>query len=1136
MKLYKFIYLLFFVSILSFTTIVNAEEVLSIISASPVDNVTNVSVNIRPSFIFSQPVDPVVLTNNSIQLREYAEIASEAKKVPANVELSEDKTVVTLIPITPLEYGKRYYLYADSGVKDVNGIQLLTENRWLHSARVNHDFTTELTSYIEGIGTIFKNGSFVETLALENGGVYTFTEAGSPYKFSSSLIVKKDIILNAEPGARIEIANHQWISIQNGQINFNGTVDKPVVITSDPAANTPFLNFIVSSDDPTIVPKVNLANVVIENGENCFVSQKNAVSVLTNVTLGFCKNAGITAFAFTDLTVQNLKSVAAIKPLTSFVYIGFTSQTQAANPMKVGISKTDFIQDGFYSIKISDQSGGTYDPAAVTVAITDSVFSGNVKDVLPVLIDHTNQNLSIIATDNYWGTDVGPYTTGVPSNQKTNGPQVPVNVQFNPFKTRNPATIQECCSSVIFIPGIQGSRLYTKDITNFDGEDQLWEPNWRSDLTGLGMDENGNSLNSNIYTRDIIERTNVVNDEIEKVLGPLDKNVYTETINYLKSQQESNIISSYAVYSYDWRLDFDEIIHNGTKQEDGRSQKLVELLRAQANISSTGKVTIVAHSMGGLLTKRFVQTLSHEDQKLIENVVLVASPQIGTPQGSLALLHGLAVNKFKAFLMPERFTRKLSENMITAHALTPSDAYFERVTIPAVIFADSVYNEIPSLSQYAGVINNGEEMRAFLTGQEGRINADFMDVNYPNISASIPNSKAKVIHDHIDPYIFPEDIEIVQIVGFGVPTLKKLEYVQKEENEDMFVPSYVQYKTLGGDNTVVYESAAYMDAPTYYVNLSKYNKDNGVNIDHQTIVGMSPVTEILTSIINNQTLQTNSYITESIGVSSARSLFSIGMHSPVDIHLYDMEGRHTGPVYLEIDGEAVKFIEENIPNTVYEEHGEEKYIYGIDDANYTLKLDGYAEGSFTLDVYKFTDDVETSYQTFSNLPATTELTSTISLTQNMQIPGIMLDTNGDLEPDMEVKSDGTIVDFSKPAKPQSNAGSSTTSSGGGFVQPSIVVPISEITIPINNIEDSADMLPLKTITPVSLTKKPAQQIIAVKSVIKNDIIQSVQPVNNTESSMSKARRLQLASVANFDFGKKFNFIEFIKRLFKWKRQ
>ena len=52
-----------------------------------------------------------------------------------------------------------------------------------------------------------------------------------------------------------------------------------------------------------------------------------------------------------------------------------------------------------------------------------------------------------------------------------------------------------------------------------------------------------------------------------------------------------------------------------------------------ASSSKTGKVTIVAHSNGGLVTKLIYNQLKDKGEAdLVDKIIFVAVPEIGTPQ------------------------------------------------------------------------------------------------------------------------------------------------------------------------------------------------------------------------------------------------------------------------------------------------------------------------------------------------------------------------------------------------------------------------------------------------------------------------------------------------------------------------
>ncbi len=857
--------------------------------------------------------------------------------------------------------------------------------------------------------TTMSSPNALQSAAVSNGGVYSLTAAGSPYNFTNGISISNpDVTINVDPGVVINLPTSGFL-LMDGHINFNGSKDLPITIN----AKTNIIVFDTGYGWATTgQPFLDLKNININNCKYGILAANKAVVNIENITFNECVETSIYATDYSKTTIKNVKNTRTTATNSTFdglIRMHVTAFVKQINPIEITITDTDFIQDGMHDVWLINQSPNNLESGSIKIKLNNNAFTGDVKDKVAIRYQGNPAPWSFDATNNYWGTEQGPYVTG--SANKTNGPSVPANAVFVPFKTRDPATILECCSSVIFIPGIQGSRLYTK--RDNGTEDQLWEANLPGDAQDLYLDTSGQSINSGVYTRDIIGKTNIVPDEIENISGSLDINIYKDTLDYLNNIKSADSINSY-IYPYDWRIDPDTIINGGTKVEDGSYVKLVDKLREMAETSPTGKVTITAHSMGGLLTKRFIQTLSTEDQALIDKVIFIAVPHIGTTEGAVSVLAGLALEKPYGNLISQQYTRAMAENMITAHSLIPSDKYLENGNTPIVINPGAV-ELIPELAVYGGSINTTVEMENFITGIDGRSDASFNNIGYPNVSSSSVYSKAKVLHDSIDDYIMPSNIEVYNISGTGKSTPKSIIY-DKYNFEGIEYINYNISKTNMGDGTVTYNSADGMAANNkYYIDLYNYNKDNNTNYDHKTISGIEPVKNLLTDIIT-ETLNRDINYVGIVPTTNPINTLTIGMHSPVDIHLYDSTGRHTGPVYVDINGEGVRFIEENIPNSEYNEYGEDKYIDVPDTDNYVLKLDGYDAGKFTLDLQRYTGDAPTTYEVFKDLPATDLLNSTINLNPELLIQNIILDVDGDSLPDIDAKNDGTIIDLNEEPK------------------------------------------------------------------------------------------------------------------------
>src|SRR3989338_5933802 len=106
-----------------------------------------------------------------------------------------------------------------------------------------------------------------------------------------------------------------------------------------------------------------------------------------------------------------------------------------------------------------------------------------------------------------------------------------------PFAVHADAPIPPCCSSVAFLPALEGSRLYQP---GFLFENRLWEPNTNADIEKLFLNEQGIPLNNDIYTRDAI-------DEVYGAFG----NIYKTFFESLNALTQGGTIRAWQVLPYD---------------------------------------------------------------------------------------------------------------------------------------------------------------------------------------------------------------------------------------------------------------------------------------------------------------------------------------------------------------------------------------------------------------------------------------------------------------------------------------------------------------------------------------------------------------------------------------------------------
>lgn len=577
------------------------------------------------------------------------------------------------------------------------------------------------------------------------------------------------------------------------------------------------------------------------------------------------------------------------------------------------------------------------------------------------------------------------------------------------FIKQRSVCVVDCYSNVLFIPGLEASRLYRSGSVL---EDQLWEPNNDGDVEDLFLDENGKSVQDGIYTRDVIDEKNVL------IVGQ--GNVYLSFLDDLKAwKEDKHLINDYGVAPYDWRMQLEDILSSGNKDVSGNiyysgsvgatlTPYIIEELHRLAKNSKTGKVTIVAHSNGGLVTKALVEKLGAEEaSKLIDNVIFVAVPQAGTPQAVGAVLHGydqgLPFDSFSPILSQET-ARTLAINMPSTYNLLPSQSYFTYVDNPVVKFDDSdLLAEFRS--RYGTTIHSSEMLKNFITDTRRSASSTPGDVVYPAVGNSLLYSKAESVHTLYDTWTPPADIKLYEVAGWGEDTLSTIQYYRGLKSECIkdafthlvldckFVPTimYRPIEVVEGDGTVVVPSALWTPTSSttkkYWVNLREYDSKIRYERKHADILEVPELRTLVENILANKEVSLSFISTTTpIAVTTDNRLRFV-LHSPLNLSAVDGLGN------------IVNSATSTIPGARYKHYGEVQVLTVPKNTSFALNLDGYASGSFTLDI----DEVDgnnniVASSTIEAVPSATTTKARIDFTdgtiQNMSPLVVDYDGNG----------------------------------------------------------------------------------------------------------------------------------------------
>lgn len=828
-------------------------------------------------------------------------------------------------------------------------------------------------------------------------GVLTRAELPKP------VVVVRDAVLTIEPGTRVEV---NTITVYSGRIVALGTAQNQIVFTkqapdfswmtsdfeqydrecflSSYASGTiEFMDWETRAEEvPSLFRFVTfdqMGQSVHNDGENCPASIGQSDDALRRFFFPTAEAAQPTAF-----------DSPALRFATG----------------KLRMENVSFKESSFIDIETSLYFNDEWESYDVLQVVDTNFFGDAVHTALASTIVHdgdVERDFSdrVLMENNWYGAASGPTTE---SNPGGNGVRLSGTFKLSGFSATefSYGCTANCYSNILFLPGLQASRLYRP----VSGDtDPLWEPRSNSEVAELFLDSAGNSLYDDVYTRDVIDNAYL----------PIKGNIYQSLLIDLDSWKNTEgLIADYAVTPYDWRLTLDDILKSGKKTgdrisylDDTDAPYIITELRRLAESSRTGKVTLIAHSNGGLLAKALTDKLGAEAGELIDQMVLVSVPQSGTPQAVGAILNGfdqgLPVNWFP-FAMSPRTARMMAENMASGYNLLPSEAYFEGegsgVETPVVTFENGALTDA-FMTKYGDTIDSHAELREFLVDSDLKVPADSTNIENPSRVNAGLLLYANNVKQVLDDWTPPARVKIHQIAGFGEETLSTVRYwtgVQCIAPVGQLCLEYapkIQYSpkaVIDGDGTVVAPSALAMsksdNVTRWWVDLFRYDDDDHLERRHADILEVPQLRSFIKENILTQTSITYpQYIVDQkpvIEVNFSKRL-NYYLHSPLALSARNSTGQ------------VISANEDTYPGATYRRFGEVQFLSVPAGSAPTLVLDGLADGSFTLEVELAEGETVTEKTTFAGIMTSpdTEVTMAFPLGTIAQAGPLVVDYDGD---------------------------------------------------------------------------------------------------------------------------------------------
>lgn len=451
---------------------------------------------------------------------------------------------------------------------------------------------------------------------------------------------------------------------------------------------------------------------------------------------------------------------------------------------------------------------------------------------------------------------------------------------------------------LIFVPGIMGSPLYddiNSDNKLYDNhiaidDELIWIDKWRLQngykqkyLYALKLDESGGNALNPINNIKVAPIRGDVNNSLIKNFDKDPLSIYKDFFEYFQNKgydiDDTKLLNASPntdlfCFTYDWR-----------KSVKWNGEHLSSFIDFVKQCTGADKVNIVAHSLGGLVTKSCIKDKDFGDDR-INKLIFIGTPHLGAPQIYYTMLTGdtemgwyyLVLNA--DWFISNSTIREITRNMPSVYQLFPSNLYFDTSIGNGGSGADAYSNSL--LKAYYTPFLSDIEYLGFQDGIDYFISLEENGTDRFNqtlIEAAVTEQNQLENVDF-------GNIDVFNIVGYGSPTVGNVGISYFYNSPYDHVPFY----NLDGDGTVPLKSAetinksVYKPDKTFYIN----------KVKHSSLPSNETVDSIIEQLINNQTEVTPYPLPQNYSYSNF-NLWQTIIACPVVVNVYDKDGNHTGP-------------------------------------------------------------------------------------------------------------------------------------------------------------------------------------------------------------------------------------------------
>ncbi|NQX71732.1 alpha/beta fold hydrolase, partial [Paenibacillus alba] len=510
-------------------------------------------------------------------------------------------------------------------------------------------------------------------------------------------------------------------------------------------------------------------------------------------------------------------------------------------------------------------------------------------------------------------------------------------------------------SLVILIPGMAASTLDdTRD------NERAWSPE-PSGITLLAHDFDALALNNTGEPKypGRVQASDSLIFNADKQTGFYDQIYY--------NLQNSGYIVKY--FPYDFRLDNEET-----------ADKLNNFINDALDETGEDQVSLVAHSMGGLVATRYISKYPDANGK-VNRLITLGTPYLGAPKflytlytgnfllnGYNLIDYGLPAQKYDLFSnkILSFYIQPFAINMKSAYELLPTSDYING----GYSYIKKQYGTNTGDGFYytsKELLNTNDKNKAFLKEA---------DLNKYYVNAALLDN-AESFHQRLNIVGTLDSIrtKLYMIIGDDQATIGLVKAKIAVEGGAVDA-SITDQEPTNGDGTVPIRSATvgnrYNDR-AWFTTVAHSDLPNNYNVYKQ--VG---------ALLNDTTYDDNTYIKRHTIDNQNR--YKLLFECPVAPNLYDSNGNHLG-----LNGDLT---EQQIPGSSYYQSDDKKALF-VNKGNYSVKLLGTGQGAmiYTLQEFDGNDKIVKTIR-FDNVQLTpnTIITSNTDINSNVHLN---VDDNGD---------------------------------------------------------------------------------------------------------------------------------------------